>query len=78
MKTSDFEFQLGRIYYPRPSVDELLEQMKISTTFIVGRNPFERLGNDLGAVVSNHIFSVATFATIVTTNAVISPLLSKC
>jgi hypothetical protein len=43
---SNYEFPVARIYYPRPTVDELLEAMKNSTTFFVGRNPMERLGID--------------------------------
>ncbi len=34
---------LARNFYPRPTTDELLESMKTSISFVVGRNPFERL-----------------------------------
>jgi hypothetical protein len=36
--------EFARKFYPRPTVEELLEEMKNSTSFIVGRNPIERLG----------------------------------
>ena len=34
---------LARTFYQRPTTDELLESMKNSISFVVGRNPFERL-----------------------------------
>jgi hypothetical protein len=34
---------LARSFYQRPTTEELLESMKKSISFIVGRNPFERL-----------------------------------
>ena len=34
---------LARTFYGRPTTEELLEAMKTSISFIVGRNPFERL-----------------------------------
>ena len=33
----------ARNHYPRPSVEELLKAMNTSISFIVGRDPFERL-----------------------------------
>ncbi len=55
LKTSNFEFPLARIYYPRPSVEELLKEMKHGMSFIVGRNPMERLGIDTqsNSVITN-------------------------
>ena len=40
------EFALARRHYSRPTVDELLREMENenSTSFIVARNPMERLG----------------------------------
>ena len=38
------ELTLARLNYPRPSAEELIREMEISTSFIVARNPFERLG----------------------------------
>ena len=43
LKVSDLEF--SRKYYSRHTVEELLKEMKYSTSFIVGRNPIERLGS---------------------------------
>ena len=37
------EVALARQHYPRPSEQELLKAMESSISFIVARNPFERL-----------------------------------
>ena len=34
----------ARRFYKRPTVEELLQEMKLSTSFIVARDPMERLG----------------------------------
>ena len=37
------EVELARRYYPRPSEQQLLKAMESSISFMVARNPFERL-----------------------------------
>ena len=61
-KTS-MEFQLARSYYSRPSVEELFRHMKMSTSFVVARNPIERLGEiqDLAALVKFSIYGSTCF-----------------
>jgi hypothetical protein len=50
-----------RRFYARPTVEQLLEEMKNknSTSFIIARNPIERLGNFRNLFIKNTYTVVA-------------------